>query len=129
LNLKIDEGNNMKFTKKCLIASAMVILSAQAFADDFSYSDQTVFTAETATKDAAYKLGMSTLNTLQADTSNQLEKKFWWVSMPINNMTLEGNPYITVLEKMDDAGKVTYKGIVHVSLRYETDDNEQDNEY
>jgi len=113
----------MKLTKKCLIASAMVILSAQAVADDFYYSDQTVFTAETATKDAAYELGMATLNTLKADTSNQLEKKFWWVSMPVNNMILEGSPYITVMEKMDDEGVVTYKGIVHVSLRYEGDDD------
>jgi len=118
----------MKLIKNCLIASAMVILSAQAFADDFNYSDQTVSTAETSSKTGAYDLGMSTLNSLKAASSNQLEKQFWWVSMPVNNMVLEGSPYITVLEKMDAAGVVTYKGIVHVSLRYESDDNEQDHD-
>lgn len=116
----------MKLTKNILIASAMVFFSAQAFADDVTYSDQTVFTAESSIKAIAYEQGMAKLNALQTASSNELEAKFWWLGMPANNMAIEEGAYVTVMEKMNASGQIVYSGVVHVSVSYESDDNEQD---
>ncbi|WP_413701616.1 hypothetical protein ACLKMH_08540 [Psychromonas sp. KJ10-10] len=69
----------MKFTKKLLIASAistMAVLSTQTFADEMSYSNQIVITADASTKDVAFKQGLSELNNLQATSSTDLLRKF-----------------------------------------------------
>jgi len=45
--------------------------------------------------------------------------------MPANNMTLEEGAYVTVSEKMNADGQLVYNGIVHASVAYESDENEQ----
>jgi len=131
LNQFITKGINMKFTKKLLIAStlsAMTMLSTQAFADDISYANETVLTADASSKAVAFEQGISALNGLQAASSNDLEQKFWWLGLPANNMTLEEGAYVTVAEKMTADGQLVYNGIVHASVAYESDENEQDND-
>jgi len=121
----------MKFTKKLLIASAvsaMTMVSTQAFADDISYSNETVLTADASSKAVAFEQGVSALNDLQAASSNDLEQKFWWLGMPANNMTVEEGAYVTVSEKMTADGQLVYNGIVHASVAYESDENEHDND-
>jgi len=109
----------MKLTKNILIASAMAILSTQVVADETYYSDQTVITADASSKATAYEQGIAKLNTLEAASSNQLEKAFWWVAMPTNNMTLQEGAFITVTEKMNADGQLVYNGIVNLSVSYE----------
>ena len=116
----------MKFTKTALIASALVVLSTQAFADDINYANETVVTADVSSKTAAYEQGLVTLNSLKAASSNQLEQKFWWLGMPANNMTVENGAYVTVVEKMSADGQLVYNGVVHASIAYESDENESD---
>jgi len=122
----------MKFTKTLLIAStvsAMTMLTAPAFADDITYANETLLTADASSKAVAYEQGISALNELQAASSNDLEQKFWWLGMPANNMTLESGAFVTVAEKMTADGQLVYNGIVHASVAYESDENEQDNDY
>ena len=109
----------MKLTKNILIASAMVVLSTQAFADETYYSDQTVITADASSKTAAYEQGMTKLNSLESASANQLEKEFWWVAMPTNNMALEEGAFVTVSEKMTADGQLVYNGVVNLSVAYE----------
>jgi len=109
----------MKLTKNILIASAMVILSTQVSADEVYYSDQTVITADASSKAIAYEQGISKLNALQAASANQLEKEFWWVAMPTNNMALEAGAFVTVTEKMMANGQLVYNGVVNLSVAYE----------
>jgi len=121
----------MKFTKTLLIAStvsAMTMLSTPAFADDITYANETVLTADASSKSVAYEQGISALNELQAASSNDLEQKFWWLGMPANNMTLESGAFVTVAEKMTADGQLVYNGIVHASVAYESDENEQDDD-
>jgi len=109
----------MKLTKTTLIASAMVILSSQAIADETYSSQQTVVTADATSKAVAYEQGLRKLDALKVASSNQLEKDFWWVASPVNNMALEEGAYITVLEKMDETGHLVYNGVVNLSVSYE----------
>jgi len=121
----------MQFTKKLLIASAvsaMTMVSTQAFADDITYANETVLTADAGSKAVAFEQGISALNGLQAASSNELEQKFWWLGLPANNMTLEEGAYVTVVEKMTTDGQLVYNGIVHASVAYESDENEQGND-
>jgi len=122
----------MKFTKTLLIAStvsAMTMLSTAAFADDITYTNETLLTADASSKAVAFEQGLSALNELHAASSSELEQKFWWLGMPANNMTIEEGAYVTVSEKMTADGQLVYNGIVHASVAYESDDNEQDNDY
>lgn len=117
----------MKFTKTLLIAStvsAMAMLSTQVLADEMVYSTQTVKTVDVSSKADAFKQGMSTLNTLQSSRANDLQKTFWGLDTQANNVTLTGDSYVTVAERMNAEGELVYNGIVHVSVAYESDDSE-----
>tara|TARA_R110001583_G_scaffold41314_5_gene131557 strand:+ start:12029 stop:12391 length:363 start_codon:yes stop_codon:yes gene_type:complete len=116
----------MKFTKALLIAStvsAMAMLSTQALADDINYSNQTVLTADASSEADAFKQGMSTLNALQATSSNDLKKTFWRLDSQANNVTLAGDSYVTVSQKMKADGQLVYNAIVHVSVAYESNED------
>jgi len=109
----------MKSTKNILIASAMVMLSTQAIADETYSSKQTVVTADATSKVAAYEQALTKLDSLKVASANELQKDFWWVAMPVNNMALEQGAYVTVLEKMDETGQLVYNGVVNLSVSYE----------
>ncbi|WP_413701613.1 DUF3316 domain-containing protein [Psychromonas sp. KJ10-10] len=116
----------MKFTKTLLIASAistMAVLSTQAFADEMSYSNQTVITADASTKDVAFEQGLSELNNLQAASSTDLLHQFS-LDMSANNVAVENGAYVTVTKKMSSDGQYVYNGVVHASLSYESDGGE-----
>ena len=111
----------MKSIKKALIASAataMVILSTQAFAMDTHHAAQKVQTVDTSSKAVAYELGLQKLHVLEADTAIQLNKDLGGISTVINTVSLDDGAYVTVLEKMNADGQVVYNGVVNVSVTY-----------
>ncbi|GLS91181.1 hypothetical protein GCM10007916_22500 [Psychromonas marina] len=116
----------MKLIKKSLIASAMVILSTQAFAvnqfhhhaNETYFQDEVVTTVAADTKAAAYELGLNKLTDLKAATPSQLEKDLGGISMQTAGVYIEDGSYITVAEKMGADGQMLYTGVVHLSITY-----------
>ena len=116
----------MKLTKKSLIASAMVLLSTQAFAlnsfhhhaNETFQANELVKTVDADSKAAAYDLGLTKLNELKAATPSQLEKDLGGVSMQTSGVYIEDGAYVTVAEQMNAQGEVVYTGLVHFSITY-----------
>ncbi|WP_372880351.1 DUF3316 domain-containing protein [Psychromonas sp.] len=118
----------MKTVKNTLLASAMVILSASAFAGSAVYgnysvhhSNKTIKTAPAETKQAAYELGFAKLNELKNDSAAQLSDE---LALPLgsyqekNSVSLDDGAYITLQEMMNDQGQVVYTGLVNVTYSY-----------
>jgi len=115
----------MNFTKIAIIGSAMLALSTQVFASSNSsiiYSTRVVHTADVATKADAYKLAFDQLETLQADSSSQLNNALGHVAPDSRSLVLDDGSYITVAERMNTNGEITYTGLVNVNVTYEIND-------
>ena len=111
----------MKMTKKALIASAMVILSSQVFAQSIQ-TTRVVKTADASTKAAAYNLAFNTLKTLEADSSIELNNDLGHVAIySPTSVSLNDGAYITVAEKMDASGDMSYTGLVNVTVTFDVE--------
>ena len=118
----------MKTVKNALLASAMVILSANAFAGtavygDYSvhHSNKTIKTATVETKQAAYELGLEKLNDLKDDSSAELSNELALALGSYkekNSVSLDDGAYITLQEMMNEQGQVVYTGLVNVTFSY-----------
>lgn len=109
----------MNITKKALIVSAMLALSSQVFADTDAHHETRVFkTADAATKTIAYNMAFEKLQTLEADTSTELNHDLGNLSAASRNVTLNDGAYITVAEKMNENGDILYNGLVHVAVDF-----------
>ena len=108
----------MKITKKALIASAILALSSQVFADsDPHQANRILQTADTATQSAAYEMALEKLQALETESSTELNHELG-LSAASRNVSLNEGAYITISEKMDDAGEMLYNGLVHVSVSF-----------
>ena len=118
----------MKTVKNTLLASAMVIFSANAVASSAVYGDYsihssntTIKTATTDTKEAAYELGLEKLNLLKTDSGAQLSNEFALSlssNKEKNSVTLDDGAYITLQEMMNAQGQVVYTSLVNVTFSY-----------
>ena len=108
----------MKITKKALIASAILALSFQVFADTDAHQESRVLqTADTATQSAAYEIALEKLQALETESSTELNHELG-LSAASRNVSLNEGAYITVIEKMGDNGDMLYNGLVHVSVSF-----------
>jgi hypothetical protein len=110
----------MKMTKTALIASAMLILSSQVFAGDTHQATRVVQTADMSSKAAAYELALDKLQTLQADSSIELNNDLGHVTPDPRSLSLNDRAYITVAEKMNASGEIHYTGLVNVNVTYDS---------
>ncbi|MGB5444791.1 MAG: DUF3316 domain-containing protein [Psychromonas sp.] len=118
----------MKTIKNALLATAMVILSANAFAGSTVYGDysvhqsnKTIKTTQTESKQAAYELGLEKLNMLKAESGAELSSD---LALSLgsfkekNSVTLDDGAYITLQEMLNEQGQVVYQGLVNVTYSY-----------
>ena len=108
----------MKIINKTLIASAILVLSSQVFADtDVHQKNRVLQTADTITQSAAYETALEKLQALETESSTELNHELS-LSAASRNVSLNEGAYITVLEKMGDNGEMLYNGLVHVSVSF-----------
>lgn len=106
----------MKMIKSALIASVVLALSSQAFANQAS---RVIPTADMSTKTAAYELALDKLTSLENDSAVTLSHELLAGLSPVaNSVSLNDGAYITVVEKMDSTGQIVYTGLVNVSASY-----------
>ncbi|MFT6927557.1 MAG: hypothetical protein ACJAZP_003194 [Psychromonas sp.] len=118
----------MKSIKNVLLASAMVILSANVFAGTAVYGDygvhhdSKIITTQTVdTKEAAYSLGLEKSNQLKSESGSELSTElapFLASSIERNSITLDDNTFITVKESLNAQGDTAYSGLVNVTYSY-----------
>lgn len=115
----------MKTIKNVLLASSMVILSANVLAVDGNYgvrhASKTIDTQVVESKGSAYSLAFEKLNQLKSESGRELNYEFAvslgsWQEK--NSVTLDDGAYITVQESMNEQGNVVYNGQVHVTYHY-----------
>jgi len=112
----------MNLTKTALIASTMLALSTQVFATETIHSTRVITTADVATKAAAYELAVDKLDTLQTDSSAQLNSDLGHIAPDSRSLVLNEDGYITVMEKMNEKGELLYTGLVNVNISYDMAD-------
>lgn len=108
----------MKMIKNTLIATTMVLLSAQAFASDSFQEWRMVQTTDANSKAAAYELALDKLELLKQDSSVELNNDLGHVTQYSNSVSINDDAYVTVIEKMDNNGEMKYTGQVNVSVSY-----------
>ncbi|PKH03773.1 hypothetical protein CXF72_04540 [Psychromonas sp. MB-3u-54] len=118
----------MKSIKNVLLASAMVILSANVFAGAAVYGDygvhhdsKVIKTQAVETKAAAYSLGLEKSNQLESESGSELSNDlalFLGSSKEKNSITLNDNTFITVQESLNAQGDMTYSALVNVTYSY-----------
>lgn len=118
----------MKTIKNLLLASSMLILSANVFANSSIYGDyslhhesKVIKTQGADTKGEAYTLAFEKLQLLKAETGSKLSSE---LALPVasfqekNSVALDDGAYITVQEAMNEQGQFVYNGLVNVSYSY-----------
>lgn len=118
----------MKTIKNVLLASSMVILSANAFANtsiDGNYGvhhdSKVIKTRAVGTREAAYTLGLEKLELLKSESGCELCTEF---ALPVgsfqekNSVALDDGAYITIQESMSEQGDIVYNSLVNVSYSY-----------
>lgn len=118
----------MKTIKNVLMASTLVILSANVFAGPIvtgnygvHHASQTINTQAVESKEMAYSLGLEKLNALKSDSGSELSNELALSLGSLkeqNSITLDDGAYITIKELMNEQGQVVYKGLVNVSYGY-----------
>ena len=118
----------MKTIKNVLLASSMLILSANVFANtsiDGNYGlhhDSKVIKTQAAeSRESAYTLGLEKLELLKSESGSELSNE---LAVPVgsfqekNSVTLDDGAYITIQESMNEQGEVVYNGLVNVTYSY-----------
>ena len=118
----------MKSVKNVLLASSMLILSANVFAGAAVYGDygvhsdrQVINTQAAETKGEAYSLALEKSDQLKVKSGSELHNEFALSLGSFkekNSVTLGEGTYITVQESMRDQGDISYTGQVNVTYSY-----------
>jgi len=118
----------MKSIKNVILATSMVILSANVFAGNALYGDYGVYhdskvikTQLVETKSSAYSLALEKSEQLKSESGSELSDEFTLFlnsSKEKNSVTLDDNAYITVQESMNAQGNIVYTGILNVNYSY-----------
>lgn len=111
-----------------ILATSVLLLSFGASAGDYyeRIAKETQLTPAAATKEAAYKMGVAKLTQLKAQSSNQLS---YILDTPIGDikygsLNIKPDSYVTVQERMDASGKVSYVGLVNIDYGYILEEND-----
>jgi len=118
----------MKSIKNIILASAMVILSANVFAGTVLYGDYGVYhgskvikTQLVETKSSAYSLALEKSEQLKSESGRELSNEFTLFLNSFeeeNSVTLDDDLYVTVQESMNEQGDIVYAGILNVNYSY-----------
>jgi uncharacterized protein with beta-barrel porin domain len=118
----------MKSIKNVILASTMVILSANVFAGAAVYGDygvrhdsKVIKTQTAETESAAYSYALEKSKQLKSESGSELSNEFALLlgsSKEKNSVTLGDNTYITIQESMNAQGNMVYNGLVNVTYRY-----------
>ncbi len=118
----------MKTIKNVLLASSMLILSANVLASTSIYGNygvhhdsKVINTQAVETKEAAYTLGLEKLEQLKSDSGSELSNEFVVSTGSFqekNSVALDDGAYITIQESMNEQGQLVYNGLVNVSYSY-----------
>lgn len=115
-------------TLPAILATSLLLISFGASANDYfeRVATETQSTQAAPNKAAAYQLGLAKLAQLKAQTSDQLSDT---LNTPIGDikygsLNIKANSYVTVQERMDASGKVSYVGLVNIGYGYVLDDND-----
>lgn len=113
---------NMTKTKVALIASAMTILSTQAFATT-TQTTRVIPTTAVSSQAVAYELALEQLQTLKADSAIELNNDLGRIALDSpRSLSLNEGSYVTVAEKMNANGELFYTGLVNVSVTFDMAD-------
>lgn len=117
----------MKTVQSFVIAASILLASASAVAGTMPYSggndrveSNTIVVSAASTKQAAYQLGLNKLAQLQAASPQQLSQALKVHSSNVDGTTLhlkEGG-YVTVQERMDAKGNLSFVSSVNVGFHY-----------
>ena len=117
----------MKTVQSFVIAASILLASASAVAGTMPYSggndrveSNTIVVSAASTKQAAYQLGLNKLAQLQAASPQQLSQALKVHSSNVDGTTLhlkEGG-YVTVQERMDAKGGLSFVSSVNVGFHY-----------
>ena len=118
----------MKTVQSIVVAASILLVSAGAVADSLNAASgtarsesNTLVLSAAQTKQAAYKMGLNRLAQLKTSSPQQLSQVLKVHSSNPDGTTLHLNSdssYVTVQERMDASGNVSYVGIVNVSFQY-----------
>lgn len=112
----------MTKTKAALIASTMAILSSQVFATT-TQTTRVIPTEEVSSEAVAYELALEKLQTLKADSAVELNNDLGQIAYHSpRSLSLNDGSYVTVAEKMDANGELSYTGLVNVSVTFDIGD-------
>jgi len=116
----------MKAIQSIVIAASIVLVSASVVAgtipaaggNDRVGSNTLVMNAA-STKQAAYQAGLSKLGQLKTASARQLDQMLHIDSSSVDRTTLHlKNGYITVQERMDASGNISFVSSVNVGFHY-----------
>jgi hypothetical protein len=119
----------MRSIKNVILASAMLILSANVFAGAAVYGDygvhhdsKVIKTQAVDTKEAAYALALEKSNQLKSESGSELSNEFALLSLDSskekNSVTLGDNTVMTIQESLNAQGNMVYSGLVNVTYSY-----------
>jgi len=115
----------MKTIQAIILGASIILVSSNSIANTLGSSDEryetnTITMTGESTKQAAFKSGASKLSLLKSASADQLSKELRVHSSNLDGTTLhmkEGG-YISVQERMDANGNVSYTPIVTVNIHY-----------
>ncbi len=109
-------------TIPAIIATTLLLTSANAFAEAYTKrNDSNTLSLDAAqTRESAFQMGHNKLMQLQTLSSNELSRILHLHSSgyEANTLKLKDGGFVTVQEKMDASGKVSYVGLVKVDFSY-----------
>jgi len=117
----------MKTVQSIVIAASIILASASAVAGTMPYSggndrveSNTIVVSAASTKQAAYQAGLAKLAQLQTASPKQLSQALKVHSSNIDGTTLhlKADGYVTVQERMDAKGSISFVSFVNVGFHY-----------
>ena len=117
----------MKTVQSIVIAASLILASASAVAGTIPYSggndraeSNTIVVSAASTKQAAYQAGLNRLVQLKTASPQQLSQSLKVHSSNIDGTTLhlKTGGYVTVQERMDAQGNISFVSSVNVGFHY-----------
>ncbi|MCW8996028.1 MAG: DUF3316 domain-containing protein [Psychromonas sp.] len=118
----------MKVIRNLLLASSILILSANVFARSVVYGNYslhndrgTIWLPAAESRETAYALGLEKLKQLKSEPGAKLADEFSiFLKSPKerNSVELDEDAYVTVEESTDRHGNIVYKAKLHLSYSY-----------
>jgi hypothetical protein len=101
-----------------IIATSVLLVSLGAGAQTTKNDTDVLVTGAVATKEAAYQMGVSKLAELKAASPYQLSRVLAAYNAENSTVHLNDGSYVTIQERMNDNGQLSYVGLVNVKFGY-----------